>query len=294
VIDGERFEGDFPLERFIHAGKQMALPPFDTTHCRKALRDLKQCARKSMGKKYFRSLYIQEETQLSKLDSSAVFVKGNIEIGPFASPVFVPVCTLAATGSISIHKNVFFPEWTVLYADESINLTGGVWKNALIASQGILQIEGPTRGSLQAFSQYRVVVNGPVELNWPSMIVVDSGNKDYETTLIDVSGHVFVCGSILLLDRIKKEEKPGRNLIKFGKGVKIHGIIYTPAWCCFGGDLNGCLACGAMWLYRSPTTYINWLYNAHINAKRLEGDFIVPLGFEPSKPVLFEKTTFSK
>ncbi|MBD3373574.1 hypothetical protein GF406_00935 [candidate division KSB1 bacterium] len=159
---------------------------------------------------------------------------------------------------------------------------------ALMVSEGDLVIRGPVKGSLQALSRSTLTVQGPAELTWPSLLAVDTGGKNSATPLLSLEGESFIAGSVLLLDQPVPEESIGRNRITIGTGTTIHGLVYTSAWCDFRGRLHGCLACNATWFYRSPTTYINWLYNTTIDSHLLEEDFIIPMGYGGKERVLFE------
>ncbi len=285
-LDGKAFAGSMPRKSDIITSSNPKRPQFDPTHCLDALADLQTCRMRARGRRVNGSLQITRPSHLAKLDCTAVFVSGDIDIDVLVKEKSMPACTLMAGGSIRIHGDFSYHPWTVLYAHESIDIQGGSWQHGLLACEKSLRITGPLHGSLQALSRDKIDVTGPAELSWPSVLAVDTQNSDRQEPVLALDGDVFVCGSILIADRWSATEKTGRNRILIGNAATVHGVIYTPSWCEFHGRLYGCLVCAATWLYRSPTTYINWIADGYIDAGKLEQDFILPVGFD-SLPVLF-------
>jgi hypothetical protein len=58
------------------------------------------------------------------------------------------------------------------------------------------------------------------------------------------------------------------------EGVKVTGLVYTPGYMDFKGDVTGSLYCGGFILRTPSAVYENHLLNAVVNAVELPGYYV--------------------
>ena len=182
---------------------------------------------------------------------------------------------------ISVTGNFYIQSATKISVDASANLTDVI----LVAPE--VEIKNNVKGTFQVFATKNIVVAERVILKYPSTLVLQSdyqqqqqqSNKNSNKNSIVVADHSEVQGNILVLGKTQANNYDEQ--IKIYPSAIIKGSIYCEQNLELRGTVYGTVYTDNFIIKEAGSTYQNHLFNAIINSKKLEPEYI-GLPFEES------------
>jgi hypothetical protein len=127
-------------------------------------------------------------------------------------------------------------------------------------------------GNLQAFAEDSITVGEEVTLNYPSTVCILVTKKAVANSRITLFRNSLVKGNVVNFNAADIQSKYIN--IKMDEGVEVTGLVYTPGYMDFKGDVTGSLYCGGFILRTPSAVYENHLLNAVVNAAELPGYYV--------------------
>lgn len=127
-------------------------------------------------------------------------------------------------------------------------------------------------GNLQAFAEDSITVGEEVKLNYPSSVCILATKKAEANSRLTLLRNSLVKGNVVNFNAADIQSKYIN--IKMDEGVKVTGLVYTPGYMDFKGDVTGSLYCGGFILRTPSAVYENHLLNAVVNAAELPDYYV--------------------
>lgn len=284
VIHTEPYKGAKLVDGQIVKSDKSLFPEFDPNLLSQSLSDIEDLLKEpAKGRVYYNSLTIDTANDSLLGDGKNLFVYGDLNILQITAPNTIPSCTLTVAGNLNVYANIRFSPWTALAAGKAIHLAGCQFSKVLLMAHDSIHIASGCSGDAQLLSRGKIVLEGGANLTWPSLVYVETDEpaKDIFRPRIVLEPGSRIVGSVILWSP-RKTSIQEQDLFVIHKGAEVHGLVFTNDWLDISGTVSGCAAAGSIYLYVSPTTYVNWMYNAVINRTQLESDFVLPIGFAGS------------
>lgn len=174
-------------------------------------------------------------------------------------------------GNVSLSGNV------VIRATYDIRVTSAARLRDVILIAPRIVIGDGVKGSFQAISSERIMVGTNCQLEYPTVLAVNS-NPSKTTTInrtrepaISIGRGSTVAGSVLYLD---KTEQEGLSLfMTVDEGAIVVGEIYCEQSLELKGSVYGSVITDSFVAFENGNTYLNHLFNGEINAPLLPKEF---------------------
>lgn len=292
-IEGKGFVGKTPVQGTIRRRDNPRLPFFNPSLFHKVYDTYEYDLQYEQDCIIFHhNLYLTDEI-IQESEPGDIYVNGHIFITDslLRKPLRRPL-KLIATGSIFITDSVSIREKVEIIAAEKIHITDRAsLEQGIIFAQGGVEISGQSSVSAQIFSGKDMVIKEHAVIKYPS-ILYSSGWVD-DITLrgkIVIQDNARVMGTVILYPyerdlSVQKQE----TIIHILPGATVGGVVYSHHFVDLKGCVYGTVVTSSFYLYRSPTSYINWLKDAVIDRTQLPDGFLMPLSFrsDPEYEVLF-------
>jgi hypothetical protein len=274
-LDREPFTGRAIPQDSVIEHNHSPFPLFDTDLIQASMDRIRQLGHRRDAEKIYRSIVI-DSTNKGLLNRSLLVIYGDLTITGLPEQTVVVGCSVYVRGRIHIDSDIRFGPWTVLAAEKTVHLRQCRLSRSIVYAQKQISTSGLDESDVQLLSRSGVRVEASY-LSWPSLIYVDARYTSTQPLVITAGS--TISGSVLIEPAPDALLSHGRQRSVLQANSHVHGVLWSPGWIDLAGSVSGCVAVGCFYLYVSPTTYLNWLYNATIDRTALEPDFIVPIGF---------------
>ena len=181
------------------------------------------------------------------------------------------ICSGHFPMNVSLSGNV------VIRATYDIRVTSAARLRDVILIAPRIVIGDGVKGSFQAISSERIMVGTNCQLEYPTVLAVNS-NPSKTTTInrtrepaISIGRGSTVAGSVLYLD---KTEQEGLSLfMTVDEGAIVVGEIYCEQSLELKGSVYGSVITDSFVAFENGNTYLNHLFNGEINASLLPKEF---------------------
>ena len=183
-----------------------------------------------------------------------------------------------AQGNMHIAGPLSFAKGTHFLAGGELRLQGTVTgEDGVFYGRQRLLTEGPTYSSGQFFSRGHMAIQDSAYVAYPSLLFL-GGLVEEQSGAIEVSGRAHVEGN-LIHGRYQEPARDVRGRIIVRDSALVVGSIYNPYETELHGTVYGSVITHQFYFYRSPTRYINWLFDAEVYRALRPRAFHVPLLF---------------
>lgn len=282
-ITSGRFQGQDIVNEHYHTGNVIALqrppaPKTDTAVLHQYIRDMQtrraQCRKRLPASVTFRA----SEAGLWQ-EGRSVLVENNAFLDGLQFDRRDSTYSLFADGRVEIGGHT-----QVLGTIEIISRTTIVLKDSAVVDQALLYaddsivIGGAVRFSGIAISPHRIVIRDRARLEFPAMLVVDAPSDSCADSCgIFLRTVAPVEASCIVLIEEHSTRIPEPQIL-IDTNVTISGVLVSQCVVDLRGTLLGSVWTTLFRFYAPPTTYVNWLRNAHVDRPRLT--------FVPALPIL--------
>ncbi|WP_306013954.1 MULTISPECIES: hypothetical protein [unclassified Allomuricauda] len=225
------------------------------------------------------SIHQEAKQQLQQFTSTYQNFKGNrtnlradTDVkNSFTNETLLIEDNLVELGNVSLSGNIVIRATNEI----RINSTARLRDVVLIAPR--IAIGDGVKGSFQAISSERIMVGNNCQLEYPTVLAVNS-NPSKTTTInrtrepaISIGRRSIVAGSVVYLD--KKEQGGLPLFMTIDEGAKVAGEIYCEQSLELKGSVYGSVITDSFVAFENGNTYLNHLFNGEINASLLPKEF---------------------
>lgn len=219
--------------------------------------------------------YILDNRSIDILNKSTISVENNLEIKNLHWRSFDSLYTILVDGYTSIKNDCYINSYLQIIASNFITIEqNAILENVLLYSKDTIVFSDNTQFSGIAISEQAIIVKDSSTLRYPSELIVLAQNQDITSSPIHISSPVEHETSLYLLstDSITNNN----NNIYIATNVTINGVVYSDETADIRGNINGSILVEQFTLNLPPSTYVNWLYNIHVNRQSLDYAPILP------------------
>lgn len=187
---------------------------------------------------------------------------------------------------IKVGGKLFIKEGTELkremeiYCDSAVEIGRNVkLENTMIVTRsGITVGQGSELQYVQLFTT-KSIKSDQAYFKFPSVLClyIETTNKKNYRNQMELKS-TTLNGSALLVCDITGLSGNQSKIIIDEKSV-VHGMIYSENYAEIHGEINGSVYVNSLWYYKEPTQYLNWMIDLNINRKKLDPEFLLPVGF---------------
>ncbi len=171
-----------------------------------------------------------------------------------------------------------------ILSSKSIVIDGnGIFENVILYSSDKVVINNVKSFSGQIFSEKGITINGRMDLEYPSLLLVDS-QSDFAN--IELLNGAVLNGSVIMLSGNSIVQQRRLNNILIDRNSRVNGLVYSDNFVTLDGEVNGTIITDRFYFYLSPTTYFNWIKDGIVNRKILSKKFVLPIFFKTGNPKL--------
>ena len=284
-LAGREFEGDELVDGNIERDQSPALPAFDSDRMLRSMDDWQAIIDRAPANVTTENgRWTIRDTLKQSPGKDLLFFRGDIafenvtEIHVPEAPIIIG-CTgcIHFSGSGNIEGPVLF------LAGDSIVVEDANWlRHVIFYSPGKVRFGGDARMEGQIFSEKEIIIQDRAVLLYPSVILC----RGYEDELfvhgdIRVTDQAVVQGTVILAhDAGLPGRKRNEMAVHIGKAARLTGAVYSENHTELSGTVTGSVVTRDFYLFRPPTTYLNWLCDAVIDRTALPEGFCTPLGFD--------------
>lgn len=165
----------------------------------------------------------------------------------------------------------------LLYAGKHVDLSG--WSgDAQVLSGGSIRIGNATRLTYPSLV-YVGRRTAPLEVNEQADRPIEPSEAPRH---IDIQGDATIDGTVIL-DRPDSNDDDNRfsrdERIQVGPHARIRGAVYSTTVTTLQGRVSGTVATDQFCFYRSPTSYVNWVFGGAINVQERPAPYVMPVDF---------------
>lgn len=235
-------------------------------------------------------------TTITKLSSNRInviegdlYIRGNIRNNKKSEKCFISVKgqTTIEENSI-VNKDMQITSDSSIIVEENVNLG-----DIILATENKIEVGENTYGkNVQLFAKKGVSISGSL-FEYPTVIglYTDSDEESNFKNKLEISSSI-INGSILLVCSTVGLPK-NKSIITIDDQSKVHGLIYSENNADISGYVNGIIYTYSFWYYKEPTEYINWLVNVNVDSKKLDTEFLLPVGFKGINEMAILKETWT-
>ncbi|HEX9916998.1 MAG TPA: hypothetical protein VGB16_04600 [candidate division Zixibacteria bacterium] len=284
-FEGEEFIGKKLVDGNILITKDLRLPAYSN----KPLEEFAQVIENQKRKPDLtidRTLVIDDKVELNYFKDKCVQVNGDLVFGSSGQTVFKGPGFVWCEGRIEITRNTKLEGGLILFAKKGIILSDDCQvRDCLLYSPSEIVMQDNCRFGSQAISDIGITVKGHATTSYPALLLV-KGRKEEKSIEGSISiesdnpveGILVFCGEVP--DTNSKLANNG--IVHIKSNADFYGIMYSSGYVTIEGEAFGCINTHRFYLYKSPTTYINWLKDALIDRSKLNKEMILPIGLDNS------------
>ncbi len=206
------------------------------------------------------------------------FADGDLHVTAADSSLLSKPVIVAVSGNLILEGPIRFANRSHFLAGDQIILRGVVTgEHGIFYGRHAVNTMGVTESKGQFISLGEISVRDSSYLAYPSMLFL-AGSETGSTGNIEISGISQVNGSVIH-DTMSEQLSDVRGRVLVGSEAIVRGSIFNPYETEIHGILYGSLVTHRLFFYKSPTRYINWLWDATIDVNYRPEGFILPLMF---------------
>lgn len=183
-------------------------------------------------------------------------------------------------GKLVIEEGTELKREVEIYCDSAVEIGRNVkLENAMIVTQsGISVGQGSELQYVQLFST-KSIKSDEAFFKFPSVLClyIETTNKKNYRNQMELKS-TTLNGSAMLVCDIAGLSGNQSKIIIDEKSV-VHGMVYSENYAEIHGEINGSVYVNSLWYYKEPTQYLNWMIDLNINRKKLDTEFLLPVGF---------------
>ena len=210
--------------------------------------------------------------------------EGDLMLSSMKSTELPEFLTIVVTGDLTVKGGIHVGRFNRCLAGKSMTLTDSVGgEQALFYAKDSLKLGNNVRIGGQFIAQKKITIRNQSYLKYPTVLYLGgyTGQNTYKGT-INIMDNSKVNGTVIL-PKTSETVTRDSTRITIGKDAIVRGTIYNSGKTELTGTVLGSVMTFQFYLYRSPTTYINWLLDSQIDQKKRPNPYILPLGFSKEK-----------
>ncbi len=191
--------------------------------------------------------------------------------------------TIVGPGKIIFPESVSvnglnFENRITIYSEQSLSLNASGINHSLVFARSLKMQNTQASGS-QFFATDNMSITGTGDLDYNCIAGLFSNIpwKDQENFIIN--GNVLFQGTVIMINTAVDSDKRSYRL-KIEDNAKVRGLIYTPHYTHLSGNVDGTVMTNYFYFYKSPSSYINWLYDVLIDRMVFSENFVIPVGMK--------------
>jgi cytoskeletal protein CcmA (bactofilin family) len=218
-------------------------------------------------------------------DHSIFFREGDLELNASHTVSLPDSIIWIATGNLTIAGELDSGNFARFAAGDTLTIHASLKgeHNLFYGGRGV-RIDGETNVSGQVFSEGEIIISGNSHLKYPSLLYINPGlDGSVKTGAITLQDNATIEGVVMLPDTEEGIVTDEQTLISIGEQATLRGAVYNTSRTELNGKVSGTVMTNQFYFYISPTMYVNWLKDAHIDAPSRPSPFAVPIGFSGDK-----------
>jgi len=229
---------------------------------------------------------------LSQIQDERIHVEGDLHINLNDSTQKV-----RGPKRISSSKNVLINGATQIL--DNVELVAGgkiivtdhaVLRNCVLFARTGIEVSGESQINGQLLSTGDIILKERSVLHYPSVVYCRSTFADNAWRgRILLQDQTVVRGTLILdSGQWKRSKENNETIVQITPNAKVVGAVYSMHNTEHRGQVIGSIITGQVFLYESPTIYLNWLQDAITDRAQLPEGFLLPIGFsaQPQLDVL--------
>lgn len=211
-----------------------------------------------------------------------VRIENNLELRDLAFENWGDTKSIFVDGSVEIKGRTRLSGFIEIVSNHSIIVTdSAIVDNIILTATDSVVIAGTAKSSAVVISEGKIIVRDRATLVYPSLLLADTPDGPNEPT-----GGIYLRGRGLLESVAYSREKPlqfgsPERLLYLDTLTRYQGAMIAQGYTDLRGRLEGSAMTNRFHFDYPPTTYVNWLKDAHIDRSRLDFTPVLP-AMEPS------------
>ncbi|PIP77571.1 MAG: hypothetical protein COW85_08315 [Ignavibacteria bacterium CG22_combo_CG10-13_8_21_14_all_37_15] len=223
-----------------------------------------------------------------------IIITGDLRInGIGGSKVNYTNLKIKVGGKLFIDEGTELRREMEIYCDSAVAIEPNVKiENAMIATRsGISVGQGSELQYVQLFST-KSINSDQAYFKFPSILClyIETTNKKNYRNQMELKS-TTLNGSAMLVCDIAGLSGNQSKIIIDEKSV-VHGMIYSENYAEIHGEINGSVYVNSLWYYQEPTEYLNWMIDLKSNRKKLDPEFLLPVGFSDEQKYKLVRETW--
>ena len=210
-----------------------------------------------------------------------VFIKGDLRLtGKGSSKVNYTNVKIKVGGKLIIDEGTELTREVEIHCDSAVEIGRNVkLENVLIATRSSITIGQQTELQYVQLFSTKSIQSDQAYFKFPSVLCLytETANKENYNNQMELKS-TTLNGSAMLVCDIAGLSGNQSKIIIDEKSV-VQGIVYSENYAEIQGEVKGSVYVNSLRYYKEPAEYLNWMIDLNINRKKLDPEFLLPVGF---------------
>ena len=198
--------------------------------------------------------------------------------------------TIISDSDITLTETGWIPNGSIFLSSRSLTVTRGTQSDQSVfyGRESVSISEASLSG--QFMSLQSIGVDSLSWLRYPSSIYV-SGSPEIAQVIFE-DGSRF--DGTVIFESTETPRTPRLGNIVVRHGATVRGAVFNSAATELSGNLFGTIQTKQFYFYQSPSVYVNWLNNTHVDVSRRPEHFVLPASNDLLPTLLQINTTCTR